>query len=98
MTKFNAKHIAEVIGGTLCSLVEKDIDKERLDFLTKLLQKNNYEVFQEETGENKYKIGVSDLLFNPVIDVYKRRLKTLDDKIVSHEYWLQIPEKPKEYE
>lgn len=90
MPSFKGKHIVEEINGVRCSIVETDVSKERLDFLTKLLQKNNYEVYSMETEENLYKIGVNDLLFNPVIDVYKRRLKTLDDKVLTHEYWFQL--------
>ncbi len=92
MPSFKAKHTVEEINGVRCSIVESNVTEERLQFLTKLLQKNNYEVISEKVDENKYKIGVNDLLFNPVIDVYERRLKTLDNKIVSHQYWFQLPE------
>ncbi len=98
MTKFNAKHTTELIDGTMCSLVETGVSEERLAFLTKVLQKNNYQVFSEKTGEGSYKIGVSDLIFFPVIDVYKRRLKTLDNQVLSHEYWFQVAERPKNYD
>ncbi|NCO54272.1 MAG: hypothetical protein COS14_12180 [Bacteroidetes bacterium CG02_land_8_20_14_3_00_31_25] len=91
MPSFKAKHTVEEINGVRCTIVETDVTEERLQFLTKLLQKNNYEVISEKIGET-YKIGVTDLLFNPVIDVYKRRLKTLDGRIVSHQHWFQLPE------
>ena len=91
MPSFKAKHTVEEINGVRCSIVETDVTEERLQFLTKLLQKNNYEVISEKIGET-YKIGVTDLLFSPVIDVYKRRLKTLDGRVVSHQYWFQLAE------
>lgn len=91
MPSFKAKHTVEEINGVRCSIVETGVNETRCQFLTNLLKKNNYEVLSEKAGE-AYKIGVTDLLFNPVIDVYKRRLKTLDGRVVSHQYWFQLAE------
>ncbi len=91
MPTFKAKHTVEEINGIRCTIVETDASESRLNFLTELLKKNNYTVMNEKVGET-YKIGVTDLLFNPVIDVYKRRLKTIDGRVVSHQYWLQLAE------
>ena len=44
-----------------------------------------------------FTIGVTDILFNPMLAVYERDLKTPDGKIVSIDYWNQQPEKPGEY-
>jgi hypothetical protein len=72
-----------------CIVVESGITNERADFLTKLLSHNKYEVKKSVSPENIITIGVTDLLFNPVLDVYKRRLKSLTDKKVTPAYWLQ---------
>ncbi len=84
------KHIVEEIEGVRCSVVEKGVSPERTDFLRKLLELNGYSVkvaVEDESETNK--IGVTDLLFNPVIDVYKHRLKTPSGKKVTPAYWLQ---------
>ena len=84
------KHIVEEIDGVRCTVVETGITQERMDFLKKLLELNGYVV---KTGLDKdgisLKIGVTDILFNPVIDVYKRSLKSFSGKKVTPAYWLQ---------
>lgn len=88
------KHIVEEIDGVRCSLVEKGISPERADFLKKLLELNGYTVKLAPEGEaGTFKVGVADLLFNPVVDVYKRRLKSLSGKKITPAYWLQESEK-----
>jgi len=82
----------EDISGTRCSVVETDISESRMQFLTKLLEKNNYKVVSEKIADNQYKLGVTDMIFNAVIDVYERRLVTLEGKVLTHEYWFQMPE------
>lgn len=84
------KHIVEEIDGVRCSLVETGATADRVEFLKKLLELNGYDVKSVQEGENPtYKIGVADLLFNPVVDVYKRRLKSFTGKRVTPAYWLQ---------
>jgi len=93
------KHIVEEIDGVRCSVVETGVSAERTDFLKKLLELNGYEVKSAQEGENPtYKIGVTDLLFNPVVDVYKRRLKSFSGKRVTPAYWLQQSDKETETE
>jgi hypothetical protein len=41
-------------------------------------------------AEGKITLGVTDLLFNPVIDVYKRRLRSFTGHKVTPAYWLQL--------
>jgi len=93
------KHIVEEIDGIRCTLVETGISQERIDFLKNLLEFNGYEV---KTGLDKdgisLKLGVTDILFNPVVDVYKRRLKTPSGKKVTPAYWLQQSEHETEAE
>jgi len=87
------KHIVEEIDGVRCSLVEKGISPERSEFLKKLLELNGFTVKVVAEGETgTFKVGVTDILFNPVVDVYKRRLKTTSGKKVTPAYWLQESE------
>lgn len=84
------KHIVEEIDGTRCSLVEKEVSTERAEFLKKLLELNRYTVkIVAEADSPTFKIGVTDLLFNPVVDVYKRSLKSFSGKRVTPAFWLQ---------
>lgn len=86
----NGKHIVKTIDGVRCTLVETDMDEKRVVFLKHLLEGNGYKVKTEKDSNGKYTLGVTDLLFNPVIDVYKRRLKTQSGHIVTPAYWLQL--------
>jgi len=93
------KHIVEEIEGIRCSVVEKGVSPERTYFLRKLLELNGYTVNTAQEGETEtFKIGVTDLLFNPVVDVYKRNLKSQTGKKVTPAYWLQESEKETEAE
>ena len=89
-----AKHIVEEIAGTRCTIVEKGLSAVRLDFLKKLLEFNKFEVVVAEEAHAAeapatYTLGVTDLVFNPVIAVYEMSLKTADGKKVSPAYWEQ---------
>ena len=89
-----AKHIVEEINGTRCTVVEKGATDARIDFLKKLLLFNKFEVLvaEEPIIEGMpvlFTIGVTDLVFNPVIAVYELSLKTPDGKKVSPAYWNQ---------
>jgi hypothetical protein len=93
------KHIVEEIDGVRCTVVETGVSAERTDFLKKLLELNGYEVKSVQEGENStYKIGVTDILFNPLVDVYKRCLKSFTGKRVTPAYWLQQSDKETEAE
>ncbi len=99
-------HKEKEIDGILCRLVEERISKNRVYFIKKILEHNNFKVIIEENvpnkiddansladvSEKKYNIWVTDVLFNPVIYVYELRLKTLTNRIVTPGYWLQIEE------
>ena len=93
------KHIVEEIDGVRCSLVEKGVSPERTEFLKKILEKNNYTVKVAAEGESgNFKIGVTDLLFNPVVDIYKRRIISLSGKKITPAYWLQQTDQETEKE
>ena len=96
------KHMFGAIDEQRVTFVEKKIDKDRLDFLKKLLEFNGFEVLiQEDKRKSEeepqlYTIGVTDMVFNPTVYVFQRRLKTLDGKhIVNQEYWNQISDDAK---
>jgi hypothetical protein len=89
------KHIVAEINGVRCTIIESDAVKSRVDFLKDLLEFNLFEVKISENkeksadGESLYTIGVTNILFNPVIAVYDRSLKTKIGHKVSPAYWLQ---------
>jgi len=99
-----AKHIVEELSGQRCTIVEKGIDKKRVNFLKELLSHNKFEVVvdevakTEESTEQLYNIGVTDLVFNPVIAVYEMALKTTNGVPVTAAFWNQeSTESIKEY-
>ena len=96
------KHQFGSIGEQRVTFVEKKIEEERLHFLKNLLEYNGFEVIVEElkrkTEEEPllYNLGVTDMVFNPTVYVFQRRLKTLDGQhIVNQDYWNQVSEDTK---
>lgn len=96
------KHSFGSIEETRVTFVEKGITEERKDFLKKLLEVNGFEVIIEENKRKNeedpqlYTIAVTDMVFNPIIYVFQRRLKTIDgEHIVNQNYWNQISENTK---
>ena len=95
MALTNAKHIIGEIDGIRCTIIETGATLERVAFLTDLLSFNNLEVMElkenpETPGqEEKYTIGVTDLIFNPVFTIYERQLKTREGGFVTPAYWNQ---------
>ena len=93
------KHQFGAIGDQRVTFVEKKIEKDRMEFLKKLLEVNDFEVLiQEEKRKSEddpqiYTVAVTDMVFNPTIYVFQRRLKTIDGKhIVTQDYWNQVTE------
>jgi hypothetical protein len=95
MTITNAKHIVSEIDGVRCTIVETGASVERAAFLSDLLSFNNLdvremkEVSETEGSEEKFTVGVTDLMFNPVFAIYEKRLKTREGSIVTPGYWNQ---------
>ena len=89
------KHSFGNIGDTRVTFVEKKIDETRMDFLKKLLEHNGLEVVVDEEKRKSeedpqlYTIAVTDMVFNPTIWVYERKLKTFDGHKVTPDYWNQ---------
>lgn len=96
------KHIVAEIEGTRCTIVESGVSKQRMEFLKELLSLNNYEVKtapDNKDGDSEtFVIGVTDLLFNPVINVYERSLRSKTRHKVTPAYWLQISDTETEAE
>jgi len=92
------KHLFGSIGETRVTFIEKKIEENRKDFLEKLLKHNGFEVIIEEekrkTEEEPqlYTVAVTDMVFNPTIWVYERKLKTFDGRKVTADYWNQRTE------
>jgi hypothetical protein len=93
------KHIVEEINGIRCTVIEKGTSRERVAFLKDLLSFNKFEVQVEEekkTEENTpatFIIGVTDLVFNPMISVYEQSLLTASGEKVCPAYWNQYSTK-----
>ena len=93
------KHQFGAIDDQRVTFVEKKIEKDRMEFLKKLLEANDFEVvIQEEKRKSEeepqlYTVAVTDMVFNPTIYVFQRRLKTIDGRhIVTQDYWNQVTE------
>ena len=95
MALSKGKHIVEEINGIRCTVVEKGASAERVDFLKQLLVFNKFEVQVEaekqadETAPVTYMIGVTDIVFNPMIAVYEQNLRTEAGEKVCAAYWNQ---------
>jgi hypothetical protein len=87
-----------VIDGTRCTLVESGITPERKDFLKGILEFNSLVVKTAVDENGSWKIGVTDLVFHAVVDVYKRRLRTPNGHIITPAYWLQLTDHQTEAE
>ena len=89
------KHLFGSIDDVRVTFVEKKVSDDRAKFLKKLLEHNGFEVLiQEEKRASEeepqlYTVAVKDMVFNPTIWVYQRRLKTFDGRKVTPDYWHQ---------
>lgn len=89
------KHTVAEIEGIRCTVVETGLSESRAFFLKELLVINHFEVKMEieksKDGSSlgTYVLGVTDILFNPVIAVYGQRLARNDGHKVTPAYWNQ---------
>ncbi len=97
----SGKHSFGSIDETRVTFVEKKVDAFRKDFLKKILEHNDFEVLiQEEKRHSEedpqlYTVGVTDMIFNPTIYIFQRKLRTFDGKKLSQDYWFQRTENAK---
>jgi hypothetical protein len=95
MASLDGKHSFGSIGETRVTFVEKGVDEDRRDFLKKLLEHNGFEVIIEdetkkaEEDPQLYTVAVTDMVFNPTIWIFQRKMRTLDDRKVTQDYWFQ---------
>ena len=101
MSLNKGKHNVGEVDGVRCTIVETGITKETAEFLKELLRFNGYEVKIQEEGADPpvtpktYTIGVTNILFNPVIAVYQKSLMTKEGKKVTPAYWNQAGKEEK---
>jgi hypothetical protein len=92
----SGKHVEKDVDGVRCKVVETGLTQERVDFLRGILEFNGYEVKIEEEKKKSpedptlFTLGVTDILFNPVLAVYQMKLILPDGRIVSPAYWKQV--------
>jgi len=93
------KHTVIEIEGVRCSVVETGASDERVKFLKEILEFNGCQV---KTEKEKAKdgsllatsvIGVTDILFSAMINLYERKLRRRDGHILNPAYWNQWPDK-----
>lgn len=90
------KHMFGSIEETRVTFVEKGVTENRSMFLKKLLEHNGFEVHiqldKKKTEEDPqlFTVGVTDMVFNPTVWVFQRRLITFDGHKVTQDYWNQI--------
>jgi len=95
MTLLKGKHITKDVDEVRCTIVEVGVSADRAAFLKKLLEYNKYTVHIEEKaaveegGEVTFTVGVTSMIFNPVIAVYQRMLFTEDGRRITPDYWNQ---------
>jgi len=98
MALIKGKHVVAEIEGIRCSIVETGATEQRAEFLKNLLLFNDYEVKMEKekakdgTELGTYIVGLTDLLFNPMIVVYEKKLFRRDGLTVTPAYWNQWPD------
>jgi hypothetical protein len=94
----SGSHMFGSIEETRVTFVEKGVSEERKDFLKKLLEHNGFEVIIQEDKKKAeedpqlFTVAVTDMVFNPTIWVYERKLKTFDGHKVNQDYWEQRSE------
>jgi len=92
------KHIIAEIEGVRCTVVETGITPERAEFLKSLLLFNGFEVKLEKekakdgSDTDLYIIGITNLIVNPMIAIYEKKLFRKDGLTVTPAYWNQWPE------
>ncbi|MBN1200159.1 MAG: hypothetical protein JXA23_12460 [Bacteroidales bacterium] len=91
--ELKGKHLVEELEGVRCTIVESGIPASRKAFLSRLLEHNGFEVrvTQDKDKEGhaleSWTLGVTDILFNPVIAIYQQKLFTGEGDIVTPAYW-----------
>ncbi len=97
MALTKGKHTIAEIDGVRCTVVETGLNRERTAFLKEILEFNGYTVKMEKEKAKDGSplettvIGLTDLIFNPMIVLYQHKLFLKDGKEVTPAYWNQWP-------
>ena len=95
MITLKGKHQVAEIEGVRCSVAGTGLTESRKEFLRELLTLNGYEVKAEKekakdgTLLETWTLGVTDILFNPVIAVYAHKLRNREGAEVTPAFWEQ---------
>ena len=91
----NGKHNVAEIEGVRCTVIETGLNENRCLFLKELFLHNGFDVKMEKekakdgTQLETWILGVTDLVFNPIIRVYEQKLFRPDGHPVNPAYWNQ---------
>jgi len=91
----SGKHVVAPVDGIRCTVVETGVSSSRAAFLQEMLTHNGYTVHagketdKEGNETGNWTVGVTDLLFNPVIALYQQKLFRPDGKVVTPAWWEQ---------
>ena len=94
----NGKHIISEIDGVRCTIVDDKANKDRVTFLKDLLTFNKLDVKvmenvkKAEDEPSSFTIGVTDVVFNPVIAIYEKKLYNKLGRVVTPNFWNQKSE------
>lgn len=98
MALLKGKHTIAEIEGVRCTVVESGLSAERARFLKTLLEFNRYDVKMEQekakdgAALETFILGVTDIIFNPAVALYQRKIFRPDGNYVTPAYWNQWPE------
>jgi hypothetical protein len=91
----NGKHVIAEIDGVRTTVIEKGLNESRCLFLNELLRQNGFEVKMEKEKAKDgaqletWILGVTDIVFNPMIRIYEQKLFRTDGHPVTPAYWNQ---------
>ena len=92
------KHTVIWIEGVRCTVVETGASHERVLFIKEILEVNGFDVKTEKEMAKDGSalatsvIGVTDIVFSAMINLYERKLLRKDGHILNPAYWNQWPD------
>ncbi|MDP1623248.1 MAG: hypothetical protein Q8M08_13020 [Bacteroidales bacterium] len=98
MANLKGKHNVTEIEGIRCTVIETGASHERAEFLKNLLAFNGCEVKVEREKAKDgaeletFIVGITDILYNPMIALFEKKLIRKDGLTVTPAYWNQWQE------
>jgi hypothetical protein len=95
MALSNGKHVVTEIEGIRCTVVETGLHETRCSFLKQILAHNGFDVKMElEKAKDgllldTWMLGVTDIIFNPMIKIYEQKILRPDGHVVTPAFWNQ---------